>query len=177
MPGNREDAEPLHAPPLSFPFVQPEAPERLVGIGFRCWLAGYRTGDIACWEAAWDTYCRALGPRKARLAVTGLSCWTRSIRRAMQREIKVYPAECRGFCQDECLAIGMVAAGQHGACPVLRACAVTLLANTDVDDVMGEAVSFGESLKLAGQLLSWGPAVEAERLGACAGGFGVAELS
>lgn len=29
------------------------APERLVGVGFRCWLAGYRTSDIGCWDVAW----------------------------------------------------------------------------------------------------------------------------
>jgi hypothetical protein len=28
------------------------APERLVGLGFRYWLTGFRSGDISCWEKA-----------------------------------------------------------------------------------------------------------------------------
>ncbi len=35
--------------------------EWLVGVGFRCWLAGYDTGDIACWENGWNAYAQALG--------------------------------------------------------------------------------------------------------------------
>ena len=44
--------------------------EWLVGMGFRCWLAGYDTGNIACWENGWNEYARALGPERARRAVT-----------------------------------------------------------------------------------------------------------
>ena len=49
-------------------------PERLVGLGFRYWLAGYRTGDISSWEKAWDTYSSAMGAAAAHaldLAGTG----------------------------------------------------------------------------------------------------------
>jgi len=34
-------------------FSRYREPERLVGLGFRAWLAGYQTGDISCWEEAW----------------------------------------------------------------------------------------------------------------------------
>ena len=33
--------------------------EWLVGVGFRCWLAGYDTGDIACWETGFALRTRA----------------------------------------------------------------------------------------------------------------------
>ena len=36
-------------------------PERLVGLGFRHWLQGYRTGDIASWEKVWCSYSSAMG--------------------------------------------------------------------------------------------------------------------
>ena len=36
--------------------------EWLVGVGFRCWLADYDTGDIACWENGWNEYAKALAP-------------------------------------------------------------------------------------------------------------------
>ena len=47
-------------------------PEHLVGIGFRCWLAGYETGEIACWEQAWTAYAAALGPIDAKRALGDL---------------------------------------------------------------------------------------------------------
>ena len=57
-------------------FVPPRSgAEWLVGVGFRCWLAGYDTGDIACWENGWNEYTRALGTERAKRAVTELACW------------------------------------------------------------------------------------------------------
>ncbi len=37
----------------TLPIVAIAEPERLVGLGFRYWLNGFRTGDIGCWEKAW----------------------------------------------------------------------------------------------------------------------------
>src|SRR5689334_24415581 len=54
------------------------SPEQLVGIGFRCWLAGYETGEIACWEQAWTAYADVLGNADAKRALGDLSCWVRS---------------------------------------------------------------------------------------------------
>ena len=56
-------------------------PERLVGLGFRYWLKGFRTGDISCWERAWSAYSNVLGATAAKSAVTDLSCWVRAINR------------------------------------------------------------------------------------------------
>ena len=47
-------------------------PERLVGLGFRYWLAGYRTGDITCWERAWCAYSSAMGTDAAKTAIGDL---------------------------------------------------------------------------------------------------------
>lgn len=136
------------------PFAAECGPERLVGVGFRCWLAGYRTGDIASWETAWTIYARALGPARAKPALSELASWVRLIKTTARREIEVYPTGCPGFCHDECLAVGMVAASQHGACPAMRACAVALLDSFAVDDVIEGATSFGISLRDADQVLS-----------------------
>ena len=43
--------------------------ERLIGLGFRYWVAGYKSGDIDRWEDAWCIYAQALGPNAARTAV------------------------------------------------------------------------------------------------------------
>ena len=51
----------------TLPIVSIAEPERLVGLGFRYWLNGFRTGDIGCWEKAWDAYAGSLGPHWPRV--------------------------------------------------------------------------------------------------------------
>ena len=128
--------------------------ETLVGIGFRCWWNGYETGEIVCWEEAWSQYREALGTGPAKRALTDLSCWVRDVRAAARRPIKVQPLGCRGFCRDECLAVGMVAAAQHAPCPVLRICAETLLGTCDVDGVLRSAGGLAETLTAIDKVLS-----------------------
>lgn len=137
--------------PIALPLNEPE---RLVGLGFRSWLAGYQTGDISCWEEAWSIYSNALGPQKARAALTDLACWVRAIRNCSCRQIEVFPGQCAGFCRDECMAIAMVAASQHGACPAMRACAWVLLENSAIDDVVEGAECLGARLKSCDKILS-----------------------
>ncbi len=132
------------------------APDRLVGVGFRCWLAGYQTSDIGCWEVAWHEFSAAVGPRAAKPLMTELACWVRAVQDSAERKIEVYPAQCRRFCRDECLAISMVAACQHCACPAFRACAVALLGSDEIDEAMEGAEEFALRLREADQLLSPG---------------------
>src|SRR5262245_66529376 len=79
-------------------------PERLVGLGFRYWLTGFRSGDISCWERAWCAYSNALGAAAAKGAVTDLSCWVLAINRHAQRQLETEAVVCEGVCRDECLA-------------------------------------------------------------------------
>jgi hypothetical protein len=130
------------------------SPEQLVGIGFRCWLAGYETGEIACWEQAWTAYADVLGNADAKRALGDLSCWVRAIRGWAQRPIKTYPPGCQGFCQDECIAISMIASCQHNVCPAMRACAFTLLGCPMIDEVVQGAESFAATLRSVSQVLS-----------------------
>lgn len=132
------------------------APERLVGVGFRCWLAGFQTSDIGCWEVAWHEFSQAVGARAAKPLMTELACWVRAVQDSAGRKIEVYPAQCRRFCRDECLAISMVAACQHSACPAFRACAVALLGCNEIDATIEGAEGFARSLKEADQVLSPG---------------------
>jgi hypothetical protein len=131
-----------------------EGPERLVGVGFRCWIAGYQTGDIACWELAWDVYASELGPTAARAAMRDLSCWVRRIKDLAGREIVTFPAGCRAFCRDECVAVAMVAASQHGVCPALRACTYALLGCADIDGVVRETDALAATLAALDRRLS-----------------------
>ena len=135
------------------PIAAIAAPERLVGLGFRYWLTGFRTGDIRCWEKAWDAYASALGPAVAKTAVTDLSLWVRSIDRHAQRRPETLSAECDCFCRDECVAIAMIAACQHNACPAMRACAFSLLGCSMIEDVVSGATSFAATMRNANQVL------------------------
>jgi len=128
--------------------------ERLVGVGFRCWLAGYETGDIACWERGWNAYSVALGPSHAKRAVTELACWVRALRASASRKIEYSPVGCAGFCADECMAIALIAASQHHRCPAMRACALALTGSELVDPVIDAANAFADALQDAEQRLS-----------------------
>ena len=128
--------------------------EWLVGVGFRCWLAGYDTGDIACWENGWNEYARALGTERAKRAVTELACWVRAVRATASRKIEYSPFGCPGFCADECMAISLIAASQHHRCPAMRACALALTGSDLVDPVIDAANAFADVLQEADQRLS-----------------------
>jgi len=147
------------------------APERLVGFGFRCWLAGYQTSDIGCWEVAWHEFSKSVGARAAKPLMTELAWWVRAIQDGAGRKIEIYPAPCRRFCRDECLAISMVAASQHSACPAFRSCAVALLSqhsacpafrscavallgSNKIEETIDGAECFARSLKNVDQILS-----------------------
>ncbi|MGH6865323.1 MAG: hypothetical protein ACREDO_03915 [Methyloceanibacter sp.] len=128
--------------------------EWLVGVGFRCWLAGYDTGDIACWENGWNEYSRVLGTERAKRAVTELACWVRAVRTSASRKIEYYPFGCAGFCADECMAISLIAASQHQRCPAMRACALALTGSDLVGPVIDAANAFADALEDADQRLS-----------------------
>jgi hypothetical protein len=128
--------------------------EWLVGTGFRCWLAGYDTGDISCWENGWNAYARALGTERAKRAVTELACWVRAVRATASRRIEYFPVGCPGFCADECMAISLIAASQHHRCPAMRACALALTGSDLVDPVLDAANVFADVLQEADQRLS-----------------------
>ena len=132
----------------------PHGPERLVGMGFRCWLAGYQTKDIDCWEAGWKFFQDELGAQGAKNVVSELVIWVRTLHHAAAREIEVYPTPCSGFCRDECMAVVMVAAAQQDTCPALKACAYVLLESTDLDGVIDATARLAGSLQAEGITLN-----------------------
>jgi hypothetical protein len=136
------------------PLARRSGAEWLVGVGFRCWLAGYDTGDIACWETGWNEYARTLGPARAKRAVTELACWVRAVRASAMRKIEYYPFGCTAFCRDECVAISLIAASQHHRCPAMRACALALTGSALVAPVIDAANAFADVLEEADQRLS-----------------------
>lgn len=88
--------------------------ERLVITGFRNFMAACEFGDLACWEAVWDSCLDALGAPGARRMVGELQYWGRALRHHAGRPIAYYPQGCRFLCHDECMALSMLAAAQAG---------------------------------------------------------------
>ena len=129
-------------------------PERLVGQGFRYWLHGCRTGDISSWERAWCTYSSAMGAAAAKTAVGDLSCWVRAISSHTRRPLVTARSDCAAFCRDECVAVSMIAACQHNACPAMRACAYALIGCSMIDEVVEVAECFAATMRGADQVLS-----------------------
>lgn len=131
-----------------------DGPERLVGLGFRYWMLGRKTGEIGHWERTWGLYSGLFGLCGARLAVGSLSGWVNSLGNASCRDIEVCPASCSDFGPDECLAVSMVAACQHNTCPAMRACAFALLETSMLDPVIADAQMFADTLSGLEQRLS-----------------------
>jgi hypothetical protein len=127
--------------------------EYLVGIGFRCWLAGFEKGDIQSWAAGWDHYAARLGAEEARYVVTELACWVRAVMTHAARPIETCPVNCGSICRDECMAVAIIAASQHRPCPVLKACVAALIGGDDGGEVAGAAERFARALAGAGIVL------------------------
>ena len=123
-------------------------PERLVGLGFRLLAAtdiapatsraGRRPG--APTRAPW-----VLQPPRARSA-TCPAGYAPSIT-IPSATSETSAIDCARFCRDECVAISMIAACQHHACPAMRACAFALLGCSMIDEVVDVAESFAETMR------------------------------
>jgi len=129
------------------------APERLVAVGFRCWLAGLSTGDIKCWEDAWNTFSGMLGPENAKTLLLDLSKFVRAVKANAQRDIEISPVGCRSFCRDECLAISIIAACQHDERQALTASAAALIGSEDIGDTLNGAQALAATLRKTNQML------------------------
>ena len=125
-------------------------PERLVGVGLRCWLAGYETCDIHCWEAGWEIFADKLGADNAKRAIAELSCWTRALCTESSRKINYYPFfhpfDCIEFCDDECTAIRMIAAYQQHSTEIEADCLRALTGSGDSSATDDAGRSFAKVL-------------------------------
>jgi hypothetical protein len=66
----------------------------------------------------------------------------RAINRHARRDLETAAVDCERFCRDECIAIEMISACQHNACPAMRACAFALLGCSLIDEVVEGAETF-----------------------------------
>jgi len=118
--------------------------ERLVVVGFRCWMAGYEYDSIACWEVAWNTYASELGATDARRAFSGLQYWVRSVRQATHRTIRCFPHCCGRVCRDECMALSLVSALQEDNNDLARTATYYLTETPQSDQISSVTDAAGE---------------------------------
>lgn len=147
--------------PVSPPLTS-RRPEQLVGLGFRCSLACLRTDDPAFARVACSRLTTALSLHEApRALVLQFSAWALAIEASAERPIGILPIEAIGFCRDECLAVALVAACQHQACPALRACAFALMGTADLGRALAATETLAATLLEADALLGHDRIVEA----------------
>lgn len=125
-----------------------------VGKGFRFWLTGLRTGELVHWERAFLLAEEKIERDAARNISRDFSQWVRLLSECSRRDLRVLPPNSRCFCRDECVAMAVIAAHQHKACPAIQACAMTLLECEPSSDVVALSESLADQLSAADQVLS-----------------------
>lgn len=126
--------------------LQSTSAETLVGLGFRGWVTGFKTGNVDAWQQVWTLYSSTLGRDEATTVFGALSDWSKVLTRSSMQGVDVRPLGTCGFCRDECLAISMIAAEQHKTCPALRACAYALVECSQLDEVLERTTAYAEAL-------------------------------
>ncbi|WP_417687397.1 hypothetical protein [Roseibium sp.] len=124
--------------------------EWLVVEGMRRYLSGYSTGDIRCWEMAWDLYSAELGSDRARKPISELSCYARALNKHAARHFCLFPYDCTKLCQDECLVTALVAVAQVGDTNTLEAIANVLVSQAGLNETVFAATEFALALQDCG---------------------------
>jgi hypothetical protein len=144
--------EPPHVPTLSIS-EWPNA-EVILLTAFRCWLAGYETSDIACWELAWHGLARTVPFANAKRIIAELGQFARVFRGTLACRFVYLPHCCGRATADECLALQLVACAQAGKTASADACAFRLSRNDNHADLVGAAFDLGDALSEAGLTLA-----------------------
>ncbi len=129
------------------------APERLVIEGYRRWMGGYDSGQVECWEQAWDLYTQELGSASAGPVLLAMAGWVRCLRRSTSRTMGFFPYNSCHLCKDECLVIAMVSASQHHDRHMAERIAATLTENNNSAECCATCDHFAEMLDHSGNRL------------------------
>ena len=128
-------------------------PERLVGLGFRCWVRGVQTNDSRFFDVCSRQYVQAFGLKDGLVLSTKLGSWVNALDKVSTRPIRIEKIDRHGFSTDEVMAISMIAACQHSECPALRACVYAMTEAADIQYPQTAAQDFADGLVDVGQIL------------------------
>ena len=118
-------------------------------LAFRCWLAGYETGDVACWELAWQRVSRTVPLADAKRIVAEVAQFTRVFRKTLACRFVYLPYCCARVTTDEHLAVRFIACAQVGEMSRAAELAGKLSANDNPIELVNAACDLGAVLKQA----------------------------
>ncbi|MEJ8474869.1 hypothetical protein [Roseibium algae] len=139
---------------MAWPIDIEKRAERLVVEGVRRYMGGYSTGDIRCWEMAWELYASELGTEQARQPVSELSCYARALNKHATRHFCLFPYDCTKLCQDECLVTALVSAAQSEDSETVEVISSALVSPGGHKDTIFAATEFAAALKSCDLILN-----------------------
>jgi hypothetical protein len=135
------------------PIIAAAQVERLLFTEYRCWMAGYSTRDISCWEIAWNALAAAIGVEAARPLYGEFHCFVRTLLQTAARDIGWRPTACRCLCRDEAQVLALVQASQQQNMKDEMMLASDLLGHGNCAALIGASRSLAQALTGQGLLL------------------------
>lgn len=128
--------------------------ENLLFSVYRCWMAGYATGDAACWDIAWEALAREMPEENAKPLFGEFHHFTRTLRATAAGDIGWRPAACRALCRDECLILAMVDAAQRDDRVQLLTAASHLLRSDGLHKALEATTTLAKALVRVGLFIA-----------------------
>lgn len=128
--------------------------ENLLFSVYRCWMAGYATGDAACWDIAWEGLAREMPEENAKPLFGEFHHFVRTLRATADSEIGWRPAACRALCRDECLVLAMVDAAQRDDKVQLLQAASHLLRSEGLHRALDATTALAKALARVGLFIA-----------------------
>ena len=128
--------------------------ERLIGLGFRCWLCGIRQRDAGLFELCCNRYMQHFGTCDGILLSNELGYWTEALAMFSNRQFEILDGTALGFSRDEVVAVSMVAAAQHAECPALKSCIYAITQRAEFEHLEHATDEFASTLTNSGHILS-----------------------
>lgn len=127
--------------------------ENLLFTSYRCWMAGYATGDVNCWDLAWLALERTMPVPSAKVMYGEFHHFVRTIREHARRDVGWRPAACRCLCRDECVVLALIEASQRSHEPGETVYASWLLGRSDSAPLVEASRSLAAALSARGLVL------------------------
>ncbi|MEQ1698336.1 MAG: hypothetical protein ABL901_21110 [Hyphomicrobiaceae bacterium] len=130
------------------------APERLVGLGFRCAMTCLRPGSNCTALQSCALLNASIKAHRLPAKLNAeFTAWALAVDATAERPIELSALEHPSFSSDESLAIALVAACQHAHCPALTACASALLGSHDLGRALAATQILAHTLFTANAVL------------------------
>jgi len=133
-------------------------PEVFFLTAFRCQLAGYATGDVACWELGWQGASKLLPLADAKRIMAEVAYFARVLHRTHARALAILPYCCGRVTPDECLLVRLIGAAQRGQLVAAGRLAAEVTNSEDRVALVDAASDLGCALRECGLVFAGGGA-------------------